>query len=75
MDPRRGERNIPLRCQCPVIISDELPPLCSASSFTLVLVRQVYPGLVKSNFMERAEFFGPNREEERKSFRQQVREE
>ncbi|KAG1667619.1 hypothetical protein FOA52_001673 [Chlamydomonas sp. UWO 241] len=36
-------------------------------------VGQVYPGLVKSNFMERAEFFGPNAEEERRAFRQQIR--
>jgi len=34
---------------------------------------QVHPGLVKSNFMERAEFFGKDNAEERKSFRQLVR--
>ena len=33
---------------------------------------QVHPGLVKSNFMERAEFFGKDNAEERKSFRQLV---
>lgn len=35
-------------------------------------IGQVYPGLVKSNFMERAEFYGQSSDEERKAFRQQV---
>ncbi|GAX82432.1 hypothetical protein CEUSTIGMA_g9860.t1 [Chlamydomonas eustigma] len=38
-----------------------------------VHVGQVHPGLVKSNFMERAEFYGKDSVEERKSFRQLVR--
>lgn len=38
-----------------------------------VHIGQVHPGLVKSNFMERAEFFGQNAEDERRSFRQTVR--
>ncbi len=37
------------------------------------MCRQVHPGLVKSNFMERAEFYGKDSVEERKSFRQLVR--
>eukprot|EP00955_Chlamydomonas_euryale_P064584 359018-Chlamydomonas_euryale.AAC.1 len=45
----------------------------SACSSCSPATRQVYPGLVKSNFMERAEFFGSNKEEERRAFRQQIR--
>ena len=38
-----------------------------------VHIGQVHPGLVKSNFMERAEFYGKDNAEERKSIRQLVR--
>mmetsp|Transcript_17116 Transcript_17116/g.36961 ORF Transcript_17116/g.36961 Transcript_17116/m.36961 type:complete len:355 (+) Transcript_17116:160-1224(+) len=36
-------------------------------------VAQVHPGLVKTNLMERAQFFGKEHQDDRKSFRQQLR--